>query len=56
MRKLPGIVSIESGIVDGARVQIDGVDIGLTRLSGVLVEPGDHQMTISKERLKDESI
>ena len=55
MRKLPGIVSIESGIVDGARVQIDGVDIGLTRLSGVLVEPGDHQMTISKERYLDYS-
>ena len=55
MRKLPGIVSIESGIVDGARVQIDGVDIGLTRLSGVLVEPGDHQMTISIERYLDYS-
>ena len=55
MRKLPGIVSIESGIIDGARVQIDGVDIGLTRLSGVLVEPGDHQMTISKERYLDYS-
>ena len=55
MRKLPGIISIVSDLVDGARVQIDGVDIGLTPLSGVLVEPGDHQMTISKERYLDYS-
>ena len=53
MRKLPGIISIASDITDGARVQIDGVDIGLTPLNGVLVEPGDHQMTISKERYLD---
>jgi len=55
MRKLPGIISIASDIIDGARVQIDGVDIGLTPLSGVLVEPGDHQMTISKESYLDYS-
>ena len=55
MRKLPGIISIASDIIDGARVQIDGVDIGLTPLSEVLVEPGDHQMTISKERYLDYS-
>ena len=53
MRKLPGIISIASDIIDGARVQIDGVDIGLTPLNGVLVESGDHQMTISKERYLD---
>ena len=53
MRKLPGIISIASDITDGARVQIDGVDIGLTPLNGVLVESGDHQMTISKERYLD---
>ena len=55
MRKLPGIISIASDITDGARVQIDGVDIGLTPLNGVLVESGDHQMTISKERYLDYS-
>ena len=53
MRKLPGIVSITTMELNGARVQIDGVDIGVTPLIDVSVEPGRHQMTISLDRHLD---
>ena len=39
MRKLPGLVSIDTENVTGARVRIDGVDVGLTPLSDLSVEP-----------------
>ena len=53
MRKLPGLVSIVSTNIEGARVQIDGVDIGQTPLNDVPVEAGDHQMTITLDRYLD---
>lgn len=53
MRKLPGVVSIATLNLDDARVQIDGVDIGLTPLIDTPVEAGDHQLTISKDRYLD---
>lgn len=53
MRKLPGLVSIVSTNIEGARVQIDGVDIGQTPLADVPVEAGDHQMTITLDRYLD---
>lgn len=53
MRKLPGLVSIATQNIDAARVQIDGVDIGLSQLLDVEVDAGEHQMTISKERYLD---
>ena len=53
MRKLPGIVSITTMELNGARVQIDGVDIGVTPLIDVPIEPGGHQMTISLDRYLD---
>ena len=53
MRKLPGKVSITTMELEGARVQIDGVDIGVTPLIDVPVEPGGHQMTISLDRYLD---
>ena len=55
MRKLPGIVSIASLNIDGARVQVDGVDFGVTPLIDVPVESGEHQLTISKDRYLDHS-
>ena len=39
--------------LNGARVQIDGVDIGVTPLIDVPIEPGEHQMTISVDRYLD---
>ena len=53
LRKLPGLVSISTIELSGARVKIDGVDIGITPLIDVPVEPGEHQMTISLDRYLD---
>lgn len=53
MRKLPGKVTIATPELAGARVQIDGVDIGETPLVDVPIEPGEHQMTISLDRYLD---
>lgn len=50
MRKLPGIVSIATLNQISARVQIDGVDFGQTPLVDTPIEPGDHLLTISKDR------
>jgi len=51
----PGRVSFASLGVDGetlggARIQIDGVDIGSTPLSDVELEPGDYQITVVADR------
>lgn len=53
MRKLPGLVSVATTGMDGARVQVDGVDIGETPLVDVLVEPGPHQLTLTRDRYLD---
>lgn len=53
MRKLPGIVTITSTGMEGARVQIDGVDIGVTPLVDVPIEPGPHQLMLSRDRYLD---
>ncbi|MFP6839112.1 MAG: PEGA domain-containing protein, partial [Pseudohongiellaceae bacterium] len=50
MRKLPGRVSVATVNLDAARIQIDGVDIGLSPLIDVPVEAGEHQLTIFKDR------
>lgn len=53
LRKLPGIVSFDSTDISDARVRIDGVDVGQTPLTGVAVEAGEHQLSISKDRYLD---
>lgn len=55
MRKLPGLVSIATSDPTPARVQIDGVDIGMTPLRDAPVEPGSHTLTISRDRYLDHS-
>ena len=50
MRKLPGVVTINTTNLTDARVQIDGVDIGVTPLVEVPIEPGPHQLTLVKDR------
>lgn len=50
MRKLPGRVSILTANVEGARVQIDGVDIGETPLVDAAIEPGTRRLTLSRDR------
>ncbi len=53
MRKLPGVISFDSGDLSGARVKIDGIDLGETPLRDVLIEAGQHQLTVSKDRYLD---
>ena len=53
MRKLPGVFSFESTDLVGARIKIDGIDLGETPLTGVLIEAGEHQLTVSKDRYLD---
>lgn len=55
MRKLPGLVTVLSAGLQGARVQIDGVDIGETPLQDVEIEAGTHNLTISMDRYLDYS-
>jgi hypothetical protein len=55
LAKLPGIVTIASSPIDGARVLIDGVDVGTTPLAELDVEPGTHTLTLSAERYLDAS-
>ena len=49
MRKLPGIVSINA-LPDGGRVRIDGVDVGDAPLIDIDVEPGLHEISVTRER------
>lgn len=57
LRRLPGIVTLnalaEGAMLTGARVLIDGVDVGSTPLVDVDVEPGEHEISVSLERYLD---
>ncbi len=53
MRKLPGVITFESTNLVGARIKVDGIDLGETPLTDVLVEAGEHQLTVSKDRYLD---
>ncbi len=51
----PGRVSfasmgVDGEMLDGARIQVDGVDIGSTPLSGIELAPGDYQITVVADR------
>lgn len=53
MDKLPGVISFASNDLIGARVQVDGIDLGETPLVDLLVEAGERQLTVSKDRYLD---
>lgn len=53
MQKLPGVISFTSEQLIGARVQVDGIDLGETPLVNMLVEAGERQLTVSKDRYLD---
>ncbi|MFT4863409.1 MAG: sulfatase activating formylglycine-generating enzyme [Pseudohongiellaceae bacterium] len=55
MRKLPGVINFSSRDLTGARVKADGIDLGETPLTDILVEAGEHQLTVSKDRYLDYS-
>ncbi len=50
LQKLPGLVTIESLGLEGARVRIDGVDIGTTPLVDAEIEAGEHELVVSRDR------
>lgn len=50
MRKLPGIVTIEANDLQPMRVKIDGVDVGSTPILDLSVEPGEHTISLSRDR------
>ena len=53
MDRLPGVVSVTTQGLAGARVQIDGVDVGITPLNDIPVEFGAHYLQISYDRYLD---
>ena len=53
LRPKPGLVSFEvlaGGNVSGARVMLDNIDLGLTPLTQVEVEPGEYEMMVTLDR------
>jgi len=50
MQKLPGLVTIESLNMQGARVQVDSVDLGTTPLIDVELEAGEHELVVTRDR------
>ncbi len=50
MRKLPGIVSFSTPDLVGARVQLDSIDLGVSPLTDIPIESGEHQLTFSLDR------
>ena len=50
MRKLPGIISFFTPGLEGARVQLDSIDLGVSPLTDIPIEPGEHQLTVSLDR------
>ena len=60
LRKLPGVVSLSASALgeslEGARVLVDGVDVGLTPLADIDIDAGAREIRISKERYLDASL
>ena len=55
MRRLPGIVTITTEAPAGARVRIDGIDIGETPLTDIPVDAGEHTLSITRDRFLEHS-
>ncbi|HXV77159.1 MAG TPA: PEGA domain-containing protein [Candidatus Polarisedimenticolaceae bacterium] len=47
---LPDLVAITTGGVDGARVWVDGIEIGVTPLSPFPLAAGEHELRVEAER------
>ena len=50
MDRLPGVISIITEGLAGARAKIDGVDVGTTPISEIPVEYGNHRLEVTYER------
>lgn len=53
LRRLPGVVSVLTPGLAGARVLIDGEEAGRTPLAGVEVEAGLHRLVVARDRYLD---
>ena len=49
-RPLPGLIDITTEPVAGARVQVDGADVGATPLADLELEPGTYQISVQADR------
>jgi len=50
LQKLPGLVTIEVLGLEGSRVQVDSVDIGVTPLIDAQIEAGEHELVVTRDR------
>ena len=53
MDRLPGVVSINTQGISGARVQVDDVDVGKTPIIDIPVQYGEHRLQIFYDRYLD---
>ena len=53
MDRLPGVISIITEGLAGARAKIDGVDVGTTPIFEIPVEYGNHRLEVTYERYLD---
>ena len=53
LRKLPGLLSIQTQPVAGATILIDDIEVGMTPVTDLEVEPGEHLVTIRADRYLD---
>jgi len=49
-RPLPGLLDVVSEPVSGARVMVDGADVGVTPLEALEIEPGSYDIVIQADR------
>ncbi len=50
---LPGTVTFATPGLDGARLTLDGADIGVTPLAGLTLEAGEYELALRHERYRD---
>ena len=50
LEKLPGLLSIKTGPVQGAEVMVDGISVGVTPLDSAPIEAGHHELTVTAQR------
>jgi len=53
LEKLPGLLAIDVGSVEGAEIVIDGVPSGVTPQAPLELSPGEHEVRIRSERYEE---
>ena len=52
LEKLPGLLSVVTIPATGARVSIDGNDVGSTPLEPIELKPGEHSVVVDSDRFE----